>query len=117
GTAFGVHRAFDTAGALLGPIAAFAILSLLPRAYDVAFVTSFCVALAGVAALLLLVRNPPRPAGARSAEQPSLRAAIGLLSAPRFRAVVLGTAALGLVSVADAFLYVRIQRDTSMSPS
>jgi len=117
GTAFGVHRAFDTAGALLGPIAAFALLALLPDAYDVVFVTSFCVALAGLAALLLLVRNPPRSARAQSAEQPSVRAAIGLLRGPRFRAVVLGAAALGLVSVADAFLYLRIQRDTSMSPS
>jgi MFS family permease len=117
GLAFGVHRAFDTTGALLGPIAAFAILALLPDGYDVVFVTSFCVALAGLAVLLLFVRNPRAPGVARPAEQPSLQAAVGLLRAPRFRAVVLGVAALGLTSVADAFFYLRIQRDTSMSPS
>ena len=117
GLAFGVHRAFDTTGALLGPIAAFAILALLPDAYDVVFVTSFCIALAGLAALLLFVRNPRAAAAEPAAGQPSLRTAFGLLRAPRFRAVVLGVAALGLMSVADAFFYLRIQRDTSMSPS
>ena len=117
GLAFGVHRAFDTTGALLGPIAAFAILALLPAGYDVVFVTSFCVALAGLAALLLFVRNPRIPAAAQPAEQPSLQAMIGLLRAPRFGAVVLGAAALSLTSVADAFFYLQIQRSTSMSPS
>jgi len=28
--AFGVHRALDTAGALVGPLVAFALLTLLP---------------------------------------------------------------------------------------
>jgi len=117
GTAFGVHRAFDTAGALLGPLAAFAILALLPDAYDVVFVISFCVAVAGLAALLLFVRTPRMPAAVRPPAQRPLEAAIGLLRTPPFRAVALGAAALGLVTVADAFFYLRIQRDTSMSPS
>ncbi len=117
GTAFGVHRAFDTAGALLGPVAAFAILALLPDAYDVVFVTSFCIALAGVAALLLFVRNPRTPETAQLPARRTLEAAIGLLRTPHFRAVVLGAAAVGLATVADAFFYLRIQRDTSMSPS
>jgi nitrate/nitrite transporter NarK len=47
GLAFGVHRAFDSAGALLGPLVAFAILAALPEAFDVIFVASFCIALAG----------------------------------------------------------------------
>ncbi len=47
GLSFGVHRAFDSAGALLGPLVAFAILAALPEAYDVVFVASFCIALAG----------------------------------------------------------------------
>ena len=75
GLAFGVHRAFDTAGALLGPIVAFAILALLPDAYDVVFVTSFFVALAGLAALLLFVRNPRAPAAAHSGRAAVARSA------------------------------------------
>jgi MFS family permease len=117
GLAFGVHRAFDTAGALLGPVAAFSILAVLPNGYDVVFVTSFCVALAGLAALLLFVRNPRVPTGVQPDGQPSLQAAIGLLRSPRFRTVVLGAAALGLLTVGDGFLYLRIQRIASLSPS
>src|SRR5262249_21617078 len=38
GLAFGVHRALDTGGALLGPLVAFAILAAAPGAYDAVFV-------------------------------------------------------------------------------
>ena len=34
GTAFGVHRALDTTGALLGPLVAFGLLALAPLAFD-----------------------------------------------------------------------------------
>ena len=39
--AFSVHRAMDACGSLLGPITAFALLTLLPGAYDAVWVTSF----------------------------------------------------------------------------
>ena len=47
-TAFGVHRALDTAGAMLGPLVAFGLLALAPGAFDAIFVVSFCVALIGL---------------------------------------------------------------------
>src|SRR5262245_8714683 len=34
GTAFGVHRAMDTAGAMVGPLVAFGVLFIAPRAFD-----------------------------------------------------------------------------------
>ena len=40
-TSFGVHRAMDTAGAMLGPIVAFAILPAAPGAFDAVFAVSF----------------------------------------------------------------------------
>ena len=46
GRAFGVHRALDTVGAMLGPLVAFALLAIVPGGYDVVFVTSFCFAVA-----------------------------------------------------------------------
>lgn len=62
GRAFGVHRAMDTVGAFVGPVVAFTLMSLLSTqlgtAYDAVFVVSFCVGAAGVAALLLFVRDP-----------------------------------------------------------
>src|SRR5919106_2321977 len=53
GAAFGVHRAMDAFGALLGPLAAFAILAASPRAFDLVFVASFSVAIVGVACIVL----------------------------------------------------------------
>ncbi|MGW3663807.1 MFS transporter [Streptomyces sp. NPDC005141] len=61
GRAFGVHRAMDTAGALLGPLAAFLILRATVDGYDAVFMVSFCVAVVGVLVLVLFV-----PGGAAS---------------------------------------------------
>lgn len=55
GMAFGVHRALDTFGALLGPILAFWLLSLAPDQFDVIFLVSLCAALIGVSILALFV--------------------------------------------------------------
>ncbi|NBE57005.1 MFS transporter, partial [Streptomyces boluensis] len=60
GRAFGVHRAMDTTGALLGPLAAFALLWATADAYDAVFVVSFCCGLLGV--LLLIAFVPGRDA-------------------------------------------------------
>jgi MFS family permease len=112
GVAFGVHRAFDSAGALLGPLVAFAILAALPEAFDVIFVASFCIALAGLAALLLLVHAPH--SAAASAARPRFAQAIGLLRMRRLRAVLLAAAALGLATVADPFFYLLLQRSAAL---
>lgn len=55
GRAFGVHRAMDTAGALLGPLVAFLILRATVDGYDAVFTVSFCVAVVGVLVLVLFV--------------------------------------------------------------
>ncbi|MFF7450181.1 MULTISPECIES: MFS transporter [unclassified Streptomyces] len=55
GRAFGVHRAMDTTGAMLGPLAAFLILSAAADGYDAVFGVSACVAVLGVVVLVLFV--------------------------------------------------------------
>ncbi|MGQ4488757.1 MFS transporter [Streptomyces sp. 372A] len=55
GRAFGVHRAMDTAGALLGPLVAFLILRATVDGYDAVFTVSFCMAVVGVLVLVLFV--------------------------------------------------------------
>ncbi|MET8224346.1 MFS transporter [Streptomyces sp. NPDC005301] len=69
GRAFGVHRAMDTAGALLGPLAAFLILRATVDGYDAVFTVSFCVAVTGVLVLVLFVpgRAPAAPGPGRTA--------------------------------------------------
>src|SRR3954447_16421039 len=59
GLAFGVHRAMDTAGAMIGPLIAFLILLMLPQGYNSIFFLSFCFALIGLAILVLFVQNRP----------------------------------------------------------
>ncbi|MFJ9950227.1 MFS transporter [Kitasatospora sp. NPDC091207] len=66
GRAFGVHRAMDTTGALLGPLVAFAVLWATADAYDAVFVVSFATGLLGVLVLVLFV-----PAGAAAPERTS----------------------------------------------
>lgn len=66
GRNFGVHRALDTLGAMLGPILAFVILWALPGDYTSVFVASFAVALIGLAVLGLLVPEPGRAAAPAS---------------------------------------------------
>ena len=110
-TAFGVHRALDTAGAMLGPLVAFGLLALVPRAFDAVFVVSFCVALVGLGLLLLFVENPPEPhIETQRRNDVSLRAAIGLLGARRFQGIVLMCSALALFTMSDGFLYLGLQR-------
>src|SRR6476661_8846499 len=63
GVSFGVHRAMDSVGAMLGPLVALAILTMLPNGFDVVFMTSFCIGAVGVGVIVLFVQNKERAAG------------------------------------------------------
>lgn len=115
GVAFGVHRALDTAGALIGPLVAFGLLTALPGRFDVIFVVSFCFAAIGVAVLAVLVEG--RRSDAPAAERFSLRPALGLLRLRRFRLLVVAGSGLGLVTIADAFIYLALQRRVDFPPT
>ncbi len=108
GTSFGVHRAMDTLGALLGPILAFALLALIPGGFDAVFVVSFCVALVGLGVLVLFVDGR---AGAEAAEQPPrLRDTFAVVRQPGLPRLVVIGGALGLFTLSDGFLYLMLQR-------
>ena len=123
-TAFGIHRALDTAGAMLGPLLAVAILMVAPGAYDAIFVVSLCIALVGVAVIGLFVHNPDRtpnepdalPSPAES-ERVSVRTALSLLAQPQFRRLVIIGSALALVTVSDGLLYLTLQRRLGLTTS
>ncbi|MFI7098984.1 MFS transporter [Streptomyces sp. NPDC050161] len=113
GRAFGVHRAMDTTGALLGPLAAFALLWATADAYDAVFVVSFCTGLLGVLMLVAFVPGrdavpAPRPAPAAA---PKPRAALlAPLRDPAFRRIFAAAALLGAATIGDSFLYLLLQR-------
>ena len=143
-TAFGVHRALDSAGAMLGPLVALGILAALPNAFDVVFVTSFSVAVVGLGVLLLFVTNAERPrlpapapaafaplaAGRRNGPSggrvagpvpPSALGATRALAAdillvPGLLRLTAAATLLGVATVSDGFLYLLLQREAGFSP-
>ncbi|MGW4384557.1 MFS transporter [Kitasatospora sp. NPDC004531] len=119
GRAFGVHRAMDTTGALLGPLLAFAVLRIADdraerAGYGAVFTVSGCVAVLGVLLLVLFVPGRPAPAAAPAAApagpRPTLRDAVALLRRPALRRLALAAVLLGLTTVSDSFLYLLLQR-------
>lgn len=116
GRAFGVHRAMDTTGAMLGPLAAFLILRAAADGYDAVFGVSACVAVLGVLVLVLFVPGRRREAGTDAPDGPDgrppvrVREALALLRLPRLRALAGCAALLGLTTVSDAFVYLLLQR-------
>jgi MFS family permease len=110
GLAFGVHRAFDNAGAVLGPLIAAALLALHVPLRDIllwaAVPGALCVALA------IALKEPPagvtEPAGRRDWTWRGLP--------PAFRRVLLAIALFTLGQASNAFLILRAH-DLGMPPA
>ncbi|MEV6954816.1 MFS transporter [Streptomyces sp. NPDC051183] len=119
GRAFGVHRAMDTTGALLGPLVAFAVLWATADAYDAVFAVSFCTGLLGVLLLVLYVPAAPAATGLPSTAPVPVRATLPRpkpLRSPAFRRVLYAAVLLGAATIGDAFLYLLIQRGLDLPP-
>ena len=132
GAAFGVHRALDTTGAMLGPLLAFGILAVAVNAYTSVFAVSFCIAVVGVGIIVLLVPRPtsakadadvedavevrqPEPEAGAVSERVSPREALVVLGVPRFRALLLAAGALALATASDAFIFLVLQDKLDLS--
>jgi MFS family permease len=116
-TSFGVHRAMDSAGAMLGPLVAFGILFVAPARFDAVFVVSTMFAVLGLAVLVLTVQGRPRRAPPLETAAPSFRAAAGLVRDPRFGLLLLAAVGLSIASVSDAMIYVGLQRKIDFEPA
>jgi MFS family permease len=108
GRSFGVHRAMDTVGAFCGPILALVLLAVVGGAYDAVFVVGCCLGLVGVVVLIAFVQDHRAPTADRRSVR--LRAAAGLLRAPRLRRLCLAATLLGCCTISDAFVYLVIAR-------
>ena len=106
-SAFGVHRAMDTVGVLVGPLLAFWILASMPGRFDAIFVVSF--------ADRVDWHRRARAAGRRSHRRRRLASVVVTVDLPgllRNRPFVVITAVAALTSfvvVSDAFLYLLLQ--------
>jgi MFS family permease len=115
-TAFAVHRGLDAGGAVVGPLAAYLLLRLVPGAFDLVLVASACIALVGLGVIGLLVEKPP-VAAAIDRKMPSVRLSWGLWRKPQFRTLVIAGGALSVATASDGFIYLLIQRNTNSSAS
>jgi len=117
GTAFGVHRALDTTGAMLGPLLAFGLLMLTPTAFDSVFFVSFCFGLLGLAVLVLFVENQSGDAALRPAVgAPRTVDRLRLLSDRRFVCLGLAGSLLGVATMSDGFVFLGLQRRLDFEP-
>lgn len=96
GKAFGLHRAGDTLGAIVGPLAGVGLLSVLPAhsasaPFRQIFLLSLIPGLGSVASFLVLVREKKRPASSRL----GLRTALGDLPVA-YRRFLRGVGLFGL---------------------
>jgi MFS family permease len=116
-TAFGVHRAMDAVGAMLGPILAFVILRVIAGGFDVVFAASLSIGVVGFAVLWLFVENrtPASLPGDTGQGRPSVGRALGLLARPAFRHLAIAALLLGSMTISDGFVYLTLQRRVDMS--
>ncbi|SER80217.1 MFS transporter [Streptomyces qinglanensis] len=117
GRAFGIHRTMDSMGAFAGPLAALGLLAVVgatsPAAFHALFLTSFCIAAAGLLALAGLARDP-RDERSVAPAAVSFRRAGALLRSPALRRLLCAAGLLGLATVGDGFVYLLLMRRQSM---
>jgi MFS family permease len=119
GRAYGVHRALDTLGALIGPLMAFAILYVVPGDYRSVFIASLAMAFIGLAILLLLVpdlrpRRRSRPSAAVGSAALA-RVSLRLLRTPQLGRLMVAAGILGLLTIGDGFLYLELTERDSLA--
>lgn len=138
GRNFGVHRALDTTGALIGPLLAFAVLAAFPiglSGYHVVFACSAGFAFVGLAVLGLLVpdlnrgerfgESEPEPVSRPATDQPGAQAATATvdrlrwadLRTPQMSRLLVACLILSLPTISDGFLYLMLQQSGNISPT
>lgn len=111
GRSFGVHRALDTFGAAIGPLIAWAVLTLSPGAFRTVFLISAIPGTLAIVIAIAAVRDIP----SRAKATPRVRVSLKDLSRPlAVFTVISGVFALGNSS--DAMLILRA-RDLGAAPA
>ena len=104
GIAFGFHRAMDTCGAILGPLAALAILHFAPGVpLQWVFVIAVLPGLVSALLVLTAVRDIPHPIGSAHLKSPAL---LQHFPAP-FWLLLAANAVFSLGNSSDSFLILR----------
>ena len=108
GAAFGLRQSLDTVGAFVGPLVAVGLMLLWSNDFRAVFWVAVVPGLMAVALLLVGVREPPSPQGARRTN-PIARANLARLSRAYWWVVIIG-AVFTLARFSEAFLVLRAQQ-------
>ena len=121
GASFGMHRALDALGALIGPLVATGLLLWLPGRFDAVFAVSVLFAMAG---LVVLGRWVPGSAEAPSAAPPAdappsvrlgLWRSVRAVTTPPFIALCASCSVLGAFTVSDSMVYLGLQQKAAFA--
>jgi MFS family permease len=113
GGAFGLRQSLDTVGALAGPLAAMALMTLLASNFTVVFWVATIPAFVALTVLVLGVDEPPPASATR--KHAIDRSAIGRLGGAFWAVTAVGTV-LTLARFSEAFLVLRAQ-SVGMTPA
>jgi MFS family permease len=113
--AFGVHRAMDTAGALLGPLVAFLVLTAAPGAFDAVFVISAMFAFLGVAVIWMFAQEKPQRSVEKSRRPRILDQWREVKDTSGVAGIATAVGLLSVVTVGDAFIYLILQQQNNFS--
>ena len=108
GAAFGLRQSLDTVGAFVGPLVAVGLMLLWANDFRAVFWVAVVPGLMAVALLLVGVREPASPQGARRTN-PIARANLSRLSRAYWWVVIIG-AIFTLARFSEAFLVLRAQQ-------
>jgi MFS family permease len=108
GRAFGLHRSMDHAGAVVGPLVAFALLGIGFDSRHIFFAAAVPAA-AVLIVLVFFVREPARQLGPRESRAPLRLVDLGGLGAD-FRRLLVALVTFALASSTDAFLLYRMSQ-------
>jgi MFS family permease len=108
GASYGLRQSLDTAGAVIGPLAALVFMLLLANNFTLVFWIAVLPAFLSFALIAFGVRDPERPAGTKAVRAPLSRAEMKRLG--RTYWLIVGVAAVfTLARFSEAFLLLRAQ--------
>jgi MFS family permease len=116
GLAFGVHRAMDAIGAVVGPLLAAGLLWLMPDGYRVVFGLSLVVAAAGLLVFFRFVREAGGRATRAGAAARPWRARIADSLPAHCRPLLALAMLLTLFTVSEGMVYAHMQRSLALAP-
>jgi MFS family permease len=108
GASFGLRQSLDTVGAFLGPLLAIGLMLLTVNDFTLVFWVAVAPAFLSLLLIVLVVREPERPAHVRQVRNPISRAELSRLGSAYWWVVAIA-AVFTLARFSEAFLLLKAQ--------